>query len=181
MQRLNVDQSPLPFACDVKRIYHMFDSDEDKKMSKVRISQPGSGLDKRQCTLQICFSPVGQQPQLAIIFRGKGKRISDDEKAAWHEDVDVYFQENGWADTAFSVEWAKKTLAPFVADHGHFALFCDNLSAQVSEEFKKAILQLHGVCWYGLWQPVDAGYGSLLEVFIQQAHRRWLDSDEYAD
>ncbi len=38
MQRLNVDQSPLPFACDVKRTYHMFDSDEDKKKSKVWIS-----------------------------------------------------------------------------------------------------------------------------------------------
>ncbi len=29
MQRLNMIQSPLPFACDVKRTYHMFDSDED--------------------------------------------------------------------------------------------------------------------------------------------------------
>ena len=59
---------------------------------KVWISQPGSGLEKRQCTLKICFSPTGKQPKLAIVFRGTGKRISEDEKQSWHKDVDVYFQ-----------------------------------------------------------------------------------------
>ena len=72
------------------------------------MSQPGSGLEKRQCTLQVCVRATGKQPKLAIIFRRKGKRISDDEKAAWHEDVDVYFQANAWADTDFSVEWPKR-------------------------------------------------------------------------
>ena len=30
------------------------------------------------------------QPRLAIIFCGQGKQISDDEKMAWHPDVDVF-------------------------------------------------------------------------------------------
>ena len=48
------------------------------------ISQPGSGLDKRQCSLQIMFRPEGVQPKLAVIFRGQGLPISEDEKKAWH-------------------------------------------------------------------------------------------------
>ena len=67
----------------------------------------------------------------------------------------------------------------------HFSLFCDNLSAQLSEEFRKAISQLKGICWYGLpnalWQPVDAGYGSLLKFFIQHAHSNWLEVENNAD
>ena len=105
-QRYNVDQSPLPFAFNTKRTYEMIKKGD--RYHKVWISQPGSGLGKRQCTLQVCFRPVGKQPKLAIIFRGKGKRISTQEKETWHKGVDVYFQENAWADTDFSVAWAKK-------------------------------------------------------------------------
>ena len=72
-----------------------------KHSEKVWIAQPGSGLDKRQCTLQIMKRAEGEQPRLAIIFRGKGKRISDDKKLAWHPDVDVYWQEDAWADMEF--------------------------------------------------------------------------------
>ena len=97
------------------------------------------------------------------------------------------FRKMVWADTPFAEELADKTFASFVADHGHFASFFDNLSAQVSEEFKRAISLLNGFYWYGLlnatdpWQPVDASCGSPLKVFIKQAHTRRLDSDENAD
>ena len=60
--RLNVDQSPCPFVFDSNRTYHQFT--EDQHNEKVWISQPGAGLDKRQCSLQICFSPEGKQPPL---------------------------------------------------------------------------------------------------------------------
>ena len=63
-------------------------------------------------TLQICFSPVVLQPRLAIIFWGKGQKISQEEGAAWHPDVDIYFQDNAWADIKFFVEWAEKNLNP---------------------------------------------------------------------
>ena len=45
-------------------------------------SQPGAGLEKRQCSFQIMFRSEGSQLRLAIIFRWQGKRISDDEKMA---------------------------------------------------------------------------------------------------
>ena len=59
-----------------KRTYHYFDRDQHKE--KVWISQPGSGLDKRQCTLQICLRGEGEQPKVGIIFRGKGFFSSDE-------------------------------------------------------------------------------------------------------
>ena len=68
--RFNVDQSPCPFAFDSSRTYHQFT--EDQHNEKVWISQPGAGLDKTQCSLQICFSPEGKQPPLGIVFRGAG-------------------------------------------------------------------------------------------------------------
>ena len=158
----------------------------DQNKSKVWISQPASGLDKRQCTLQICCRPSGTQPKLAIIFRGTGKRLSLEERQAWHKNVDVYFQPNAWADTDFSCEWAKKTLKEAL-DVDHFALFCDNLTAQISDDFKESVSSLSGVCWYGLpnatdlWQPVDAGYAELLKRLITQRFHNWLDAEENAD
>ena len=62
-------------------------------------SHPAPGLEKRQCSLQICIGPVNNKFRIAIIFRGKGKRISAAEYAAYHKDVDIYWQENAWADT----------------------------------------------------------------------------------
>ena len=186
-QRLNVDQSPLPFAVTTKRTYEYIGEGEEQRNHKVWISQPGSGLDKRQCTLQVCFRPTGGQPKIGIIFRGTGKRISADEKEAYHPDVDIYFQENAWADTNVSVEWVKRTLTESVKDDERFVLFCDNLTGQVSSEFKEAVAKLGGVVWYGLpgatdlWQPVDAGYAQILKVLIGQAQRKWLDDEENAE
>ena len=106
-ERLNVDQSPLPFVIDVKRTYEYVES--GSKNHDTWIAQPGSGLDKRQCTLQVAFRPEGNQPRLAIIFRGKGKRISQDEKLTWHSGVDVYFQLNAWMDTKVCCEWGERS------------------------------------------------------------------------
>ena len=55
-QRFNVDQSPLPFAIDTKKTYeHIEPKNKENKYKNVWVSQPGAGLEKRQCTLQICF------------------------------------------------------------------------------------------------------------------------------
>ena len=113
MQRFNVDQSPLPFAIDTKKTYERIEPrNPENRYKKVWIQQPGSGLEKRQCTLQVCFRPNGEQPRIAIIFRGQGKRITEAEKDSWHKDVDVYFQKCAWADTNFCVEWVERTLKP---------------------------------------------------------------------
>ena len=78
-------------------------------------------------------------------------------------------------------------MKPFVKDLDRYFLLCDNLGAQVADEFKEKVAQTSGVVWYGLknatdlWQQVDAGYAQLLKVFVKQAHHDWLDCDESAE
>ena len=153
------------------------------------MSTPGSGLDKRQCTLQICVSPGNTKIKIAIIFRGKGKRITDDELKAYHKEVHIYCQTNAWADTEFSVNLVRiHTLKQAVyEDESEFVLFCDNLSAQVIEEFLREIHAINGIVWFGepgstdIWQPVDNGFGKMLKTKISSLQEQWLEQDENID
>ena len=52
----------------------------ENRNQKVWAAPPKQGDSKRFCTLNICFRPSGEQPRLAIIFRGKGLRFSAIEK-----------------------------------------------------------------------------------------------------
>ena len=50
----------------------------------------------------------------------------------------------------FSLEWAQKTLKPFVNKHTwNLILFLDNLSAHVQSNFWDAVKALHGSTWFG--------------------------------
>ena len=175
---------------DNKTTYHDCSTEASRK-EKVWVRQPASGLEKRQCTLQLCFSPEDNNVRPDIIFRGGGKRLSPVEKAAYHKGVDIYFQKNAWADTAVSCEWVKKTLKPAIQE-GHdgdteFLLYCDNLNAQTSDEFKRAVRKIKGLVWFGppgatdIWQPVDAGYGSMIKRLVTQEQDKWLEMDENFD
>jgi hypothetical protein len=59
--------------------------------------------------------------------------VGADERNAWHKGIDVYWQDNAWADTNFSVEWVQKTLkfAVSQAKLKKFVLFADNLEGFV--------------------------------------------------
>ena len=186
-QRFNVDQVPLPFAIDTKTTYEEPVAKEKRKDHKVWVAQPGSGLEKRQCSLQVCFSPVKDRCRIAIIFRGKGK-ISEDERLAYHKGVDVYFQKCAWADKEVSVDWAEKTFGPIAKDlNDEFIIFCDNLDGQTCDGFREKIKQLNGIVRYGpvgktdTWQPVDSGFGHLLKVLISNEQQDWLEHDENMD
>ena len=181
-QRFNVDQSPMPFVVDCKKTYEIINPDD--KYQKTWIGQPASGLEKRQCTLQVCTRADGKQPRIAIIFRGKVKRVRPDEEAAWHPDVDVLWQENAWADTQCSVNWVNSTLKSSVQDLDRHVLFVDNLTAQQTDDFMKSISDLKGVVWYGLknatdlWQVVDAGIAQTLKVLAGHNYQKWLDEGD---
>ena len=146
-------------------------------------STPGSGLDKRQCTLQVCFSPEDTHAGIAVIFKESGKRIGEDEKESYHKGVNVYWQKNAWADTDVSVEWVKNTLRNAVdigcAD-SEFVLFCDNLNAQANPQVQEAVRSLDGIVWYGvpnvthIWQPVDSGFGQMLKTAVKRMQDEWL-------
>ena len=86
-QRFNVDQSPLPFAIDVKKICEqIIPGSKENQTKKIWVSQPFSGTNNRQFSLDICFRPDGNQQRIAVIYRGQGIRISDAEKQAWVKD-----------------------------------------------------------------------------------------------
>ena len=98
----------------------MIDQDKTYEMKgseQVWVSQPSSGLDKRQATLQLCTQAEGQQNvKPGIVFRGKGN-VSTKEKAQYDEGVDVYFQSFAWMDSDINMQWVTKTLAPGMATH----------------------------------------------------------------
>ncbi|CAB1096180.1 unnamed protein product [Ectocarpus sp. CCAP 1310/34] len=112
---------------------------------RVAISQPFPGLEKRQCTMQDIFGPGEKTMQISVIFRGTGKRISPVEKAAYHEDVDVFFQVNAWANQKFCMEWAKRSYREGlmrgrgVIDNSGGSILCGWSSKRVG----------HGGAWMG--------------------------------
>ena len=50
----------------MKKTYLLYEPGEDQNKEKIWISQPGRGLKKPQCTLQICFRPDGEQPRMGM-------------------------------------------------------------------------------------------------------------------
>ena len=86
-----------------------------------------------------------------------------------------------------AVEWVERTLKPATAKLGRFVFLTDNLTAQMQDTYKEAVSNTNGVVWYGLpnaaniWQPVDAGYGKVLNMITEQEHHKWLDDEEHAD
>ena len=72
------------------------------------------------------------------------------EKKAYHKQVDIFWQENAWVDTEVACQWVKKTLKPAVNPGEEFLLLCDNLNAQTSDEFKKAVREINGIVYFGV-------------------------------
>ena len=107
LRNFNLDESPLPFARDTTKTYEQIDKgSKENGNKKVWTSQPNTWDSKHFCVLNVCFRPTWEQSKLAIIFRGKGKRLSAIEKESWDNDVDVYFQKNSWDDTEFCLDWS---------------------------------------------------------------------------
>ena len=105
--------------------------------------------------MQVRVQAHGKRPRIAVVFRGKDKRVCPDEKAAWYPDVDVLWQENAWADTTVLLNWVNATLEPVVENLEKHIIFVDNLTAQQIDDFKKAVSYLKGVVWYGLKNAID--------------------------
>ena len=137
--RISIDQVPCNLREGDGRTYAEVGS---KRVWLVGCKQDDG---KRFCTLQVaarCSNgspdvPRRGQPRLSIIFRGTGKRISPEERAAWHPDVWVRFQKKAWADEAMCedyalVEMAEITAAARLAGRESVAIF-DNLHGQTTQ------------------------------------------------
>ena len=98
----NMDQAPMPFILDDGTTY------EHQGSKDVCCKSSAPGLEKRQSTAQItlftdgipCVKPL-------LIFKGKGLRISAEEKKVWDSRVTVFFQENAWCDEQTMVNWIR--------------------------------------------------------------------------
>ena len=86
------------------------------------MSQPASGLDKRQATLQLCIRADSKQNlKPALIFKG---HVSTEEKEKYDKKVDVYFQQNSWMDEDTNMKWVQGTLIPGVGQNDQGEKFC---------------------------------------------------------
>ena len=63
--------------------------------------------------------------------------------------------DNARAGTEFSVNWVNKTLKSATERNNRFLMFCDNLSAKVTENFKDAVSSNGGLVCYGVPNATD--------------------------
>ena len=178
--RYNVDQVPLSFVIDQDKTY------EVKGSEQVWVSQPSSGLDKRQATLQLCIRAEGQQNvKSAIVFRGKGN-VSTEEKAQYDEGVDVYFQSCAWMDSEMNMQWVAKTLAPGIGKSpDEKVIFADNVTFQQDKQFHDACRHELNAIVYLLpenhtdkIQPIDAGFGKMYKTKFGEKMDKWLEEKD---
>ena len=137
--------------------------------------------------MQVIFGPGSMLMRISVIFRGTGKRISPVEKDAYHKNVDVFFQENAWADQKFCMEWAQRSYRKsLMRGRSHLPqersiLLMDNLHAQTTDAFKEFLSErCNTLAWYfpanntDEVQPVDAGVGRMLKVEVGRQLDIWL-------
>ena len=181
--RYNIDQVPLPFVVDRDKTYDVRGS------KQVWVSQPSSGLDKRQATLQLCIRAEGaQHVKPAIVFRGKGN-VSSAEKTKHDHDVDVCLQSCAWMDNRLNKEWLSRTLIPGIGNSPQEkVIFADNVGFQQEKGFHQmcrkeinAIIYLLPENHTDKVQPIDAGFGKQMKAKIGEAMEEWLEKDENLD
>eukprot|EP00794_Sanderia_malayensis_P008583 gene8583-9501_t len=152
-----------------------------EKFKAIR-AKPSDGLDKRQCTLQLCIRPTDVQPvPPAVIFRGKGN-IKEEELKLHDPRVNVFWQKNGWMDKEVAQQWVEKTFSPSVDKSQENVLFLDNLNCQTSEEFVFNCRRKANTVVYPLppsstdkLQPVDAGEGRQMQKLIGEQLDKYLE------
>ena len=192
--RLSIDQVPCNLREGSKCTY------EDKGASRVWLAGCKQDDGKRFCTLQIIARgengdpslPRRGQPKIGVIFRGQGKRISNEEKASWHPDVHVRFQPKAWADTDYCEAHAGFEMVEATRDarsrNEQSVAFFDNLHGQTTVEHEKFLL-LKARCVRHLLpggvtaeiQLIDDGVGYAVKSEMGQALDRWLEEDDNLD
>ena len=181
--RWNVDQVPLPFVVDQDRTY------ADKGAQSVWIAQPGSGLEKRQATLQLVIRPEGEQSvKPTIVFRGLGK-ISPKEAQEYDKRVHVLFQKNVWIDESTNIKWTKDILIPSILDNGvEQVLFADNVNFQTLQSFHQLCREEANTIVYMFppnqtdqVQPMDQGERFMMKKKIGLYLDELLEDEENFD
>ena len=102
----NMDQTPLPFVLNDGKTYN------DTGATEIWCASAASGLDKRQCTVQLtAFADGVSRVRPLVFFCGLGKRIAKKESDAWDSRVKVMFQENAWCSESIMKAWIESEWA----------------------------------------------------------------------
>ena len=181
-------------------LYNPESTYEQKGATRVHICSNGSADSHRFATLQVLVRnlnkpdlPRNGQPKLCIYFRGKGLRISVEERAAYDPDVVVQFQPKAWYDSALCNKWvldyaiAEIPKSVLKAGQRHLILG-DNLAGQTKKSNPTFAKLLDKHCSATFWnllagctdeiQVVDAGFGALVKRLAEQVQTEWFDVDE---
>lgn len=193
----NVDQVPIPFVQnDTKTIDFV-------GAVNVWVKRHGSGLEKRQFTLQACIRARGKQMPPTLIFRGspktkrtvatgnkKRKRkaltnkwVTEAKKYGKH--CTVLWQKCAWADTDVCCEWGKqfqKFCQVTEGANSKHLLFTDRLTSQTLDPFYDSLgKNVH--CMHGPakctcdWQPVDRGIGQVYHARLALKYDDWMEKE----
>ena len=188
-KRAGGDQVPLEF------ITGHFDTTWTKKgEERVEVRTPSDALRKRFCTGHLHFyakRPVEKQPKVALVFRGKGLRISDAEKAAYHPRTRIVFQPKAWVDRPTLAEITKGFLKDEEDAYGikEPGLWLgDNLDCQTRPEFRAQMAEGNflvknyppGTSDKGP-APVDNGMGKAWKAKSGELQERDLEDEVFAD
>ena len=174
----HMDQVPLPFSPGSKKTLNMVGE-------ACEMMQPGgSGATKRFCTLQvtICAEPENQKVSIEIYFRGKGKRLSEEETALYAAlpNVKVRWQDKAWCDEQIAMEYLE-SFREQTLDDGEVLLGMDNHSSQSTPQCR-AFMDLMGIVpvftpsnCTDCVSPVDRNVGQAIKLKIAA-----LYEEEYA-
>ena len=118
----------------------------NQKGAKEVWTQSGSsGLNKRQCTVQLTVFADGKaRVRPTIIFRGTGRRIKKSESSLYDKRVCVMWQRNAWCDEVvmkewISSEWNNPFLNPQTPGSSGKLLVADVHKAQQTDGVKEAL------------------------------------------
>jgi hypothetical protein len=160
----HMDQIPLPFVVESKRSLNSIGKPVFILMPK------GSGLDKRQCTIQLCIRAGGSQiVRIGMIFRNKGIRICDEEREAYRQlsgILQVYFQPNAWADEEVSLKW----LDEFHKDTAHLGEVLLGMDNHGAQRTRVLMAQWTVAAWNAMSQNPDF----LRKSFVSTGFLIWI-------
>lgn len=167
-QIANVDQTPLPFAFTSGPTY------ETTNSSTVWVRGASSGLDKRQCTVQLTIFADGKSRiKPLLIFRGTGKRIPLREQLKYDKRVMVQFQPNAWCDEEAMKRWIRTSWKPYVKEE--ILLVLDLHKAQKTDHVKQLLSECHTTpifvpaCCTSIVQPLDVSFNAPFKKKVESA------------
>ena len=178
-----MNQTPLSFVLDDNRTYDTVGAKE------IWVRSGQSGLDKRQCTVQLTVFGDGVcRLRPTLIFWSKGLRISKEEKSNWDKRVKVFFQEKAWCDQTImkcwiNEEWGNMFFNPVTPESSGKILCADVHRAQQTATVKRMLQSRNTVlvntppgCTSKV-QPLDVSINKPFKDYLQTQFEKHCDEN----